>query len=86
MNCCGCRTAAATPSTNAGAAIRSPARNSIISRPPVPEGHRQDAVSALRDQDVRRHSGRLIGLTLKGTPGIIRPPAPRLEFRDEAET
>ncbi len=80
--------AAATRSTNARGRIRLRARNFAIS-PPAPF-EKNSGKTVFPAYEIRQFDGipvAFIGLTLKGTPGLVSPVGVAdLEFRDEAET
>jgi len=70
------------PTTNVRARVRSPAPGFTTLRLHDREGHRQDGISRLRDQEFEGIPVAFIGLTLKGTPNIVSPVGVAgLEFR-----
>src|SRR4051794_38990776 len=86
-SCCGCRTAAAIRSTDQGPQPFTGAQFRYLAASTL---ETSSGKTILPPYEIRQFEGipvAFIGLTLKGTPGLVSPPGVAgLEFRDEAET
>jgi len=86
-SCCECRMAAVIPGTAARAASLFRREIPLSCRQHGREEHRQKRIPAYAIREIDGVPVAFIGLTLKGTAGIVSPDGiTGLEFRDEAET